>query len=190
MRGAPAARSKGAIMRLLERMALLIKADAHGLVESLEDRTLLLKQYVREAELELARKRARRDALRDDEKRLAEAHARCEEQVRALDDDIALALGGGRDDLARFAIRRLIPLRAEAMVLAAQMGQRRDDARVLDERITVQQTQFDALRTRVNAELARCAEFRPEAPTWTDAAAVTEEAVDLELMRRRQGVSS
>ena len=46
-------------LRLLDRIGTLLKADAHGVVESLEERSLLLKQYLREAELELNRKRAR-----------------------------------------------------------------------------------------------------------------------------------
>ena len=53
-------------LKLFDRIATLLKADAHGIVESLEERTLLLKQYVREAELELNRKRARLDALREE----------------------------------------------------------------------------------------------------------------------------
>ena len=46
-------------IRLFDRIRMLLKADAHGVVESLEERSLLVKQYVREAEIELDRKRAR-----------------------------------------------------------------------------------------------------------------------------------
>ena len=63
-------------IKLFDRIATLVKADAHGLVESLEERSLLLKQYVREAEIELNQKRARLEALREEEKRLREALAR------------------------------------------------------------------------------------------------------------------
>ena len=49
-------------IRLRDRITTLLKADAHGLVESLEERSLLLKQYLREAEIELNRKRARLEA--------------------------------------------------------------------------------------------------------------------------------
>jgi phage shock protein A len=94
-------------LKLFDRIATLLKADAHGVVESLEERSLLLKQYVREAEIELNRKRAELEALRDEEKRLRESLTRREEESRALDEDISLALAGGKDDLARFAIRRL-----------------------------------------------------------------------------------
>ena len=40
-------------MKFLDRMALLVKADAHGVMDQLEERSLLVKQHLREAELEL-----------------------------------------------------------------------------------------------------------------------------------------
>lgn len=172
-------------LRLFERITLLLKADAHGVIESLEERSLLLKQYVREAELELTRKRARLEAVRDEEKRFREALGRCTDEVRALDEDIALALAGGKDDLARFAIRRLIPRRNDIKALQAQIEQRGDEGQALADRLTAQQAQFDRLRTRVRAELARQSEAIPSAP-WACDAAVAEEEVELELLRRRQ----
>ena len=99
-------------LKLFDRITTLVKADAHGVVESLEDRALLLKQCVREAEIDLNRKRAELEALHDEEKRLRETQARREDEARALDEDVTLALAGGKDDLARFAIRRLLFARA------------------------------------------------------------------------------
>jgi phage shock protein A len=175
-------------LRLLDRIATLLKADAHGMVESLEERSLLLKQYLREAELELNRKRARLEALRDEEKRLREASARREEDIRALDQDVGLALAGGKDDLARFAIRRLLPRRTELKALMAQIARHEEEGRVLAERIETQQTQLDALRLRVRAEVAR---ERDDvgAPSWAVEPVVADEEVELELMRRRGGAS-
>ena len=172
-------------MKLFDRMAILLKAESHGVIESLEERSLLLKQYVREAEIELNRKRARLEAVRDEETRLGETLARCTDDMRALDEDIALALAAGKDDLARFAIRRLLPRRSEATALRVQIEQRTAEARALSERVAAQQAQFDDLRIRVRAELAR--ESDPCAPAWPGEAAVADEEVELELMRRRQG---
>ena len=49
---------------------------------------------------------------------------RREEEIRSLDEDVALALASGKDDLARFAIRRLLPKRAEVKALAARIAER------------------------------------------------------------------
>lgn len=176
-------------IKLFDRMTLLLKADAHGVLESLEERSLLLKQYLREAEIELDRKRARLAAVRDEEKRLGEALARYEDEIRALDEDIGLALAGGKDDLARFAIRRLLPRRNEAAAVRAQIEQRGAEAQALTERVTAQQAQFEQLRARVRAELAHAADPLA-APPWACEGAVADEQVELELLRRRQAAGN
>lgn len=171
-------------IRLLDRVATLLKADAHGVIESLEERSLLLKQHVREAEIEIDRKRARLEAVREEEKRLGEALARRAEEIRSLDEDIALALAGGKDDLARFAIRRLLPRRGEVKVLQAQLEQRHAECGALAERLEAQEEQLEGLRTRVRAELALGCEAAP-VPAWVSEPVVADEEVELELMRRR-----
>ena len=98
-------------MKFLNRLAVLVKADAHGVLEQLEERSLLAKQHLREAELELNRKRARSEALEEESRRLAEEAERIEGEVVALDADVELALAGGKAELARFSVRRLLPRR-------------------------------------------------------------------------------
>jgi phage shock protein A len=170
--------------RLVDRITTLFRADAHGVVEALEERSLLLKQYVREAELELDRKRARLEAVREEEKRLREALERREAERVALDEDVGLALAGGKEDLARFAIRRLIPCRRVVQALRAEVAERAEEGRVLAERVEVQEAQLEGLRTRVRAALARPAD--PERPGgWLAEPAVADEEVELELLRRR-----
>jgi phage shock protein A len=171
-------------LRLFDRIGTLLRADAHGIVESLEERSLLLKQYVREAELELNRKRARLEAVREEEKQLHELLARRTDEIRGLDEDVALAIASGKDDLARFAIRRLLPRRAEVKALVARIAERAAEAQGLAERVELQQGQLDALRARVRAELAREAPGI-DASSWGGEAMVADEEVELELMRRR-----
>jgi phage shock protein A len=172
-------------LKLLDRIATLLKADAHGVVESLEERSLLLKQYVREAEIELNRKRAQLEALRDEEKRLREVLTRREEESRGLDEDIALALAGGKDDLARFAIRRLLPRRSEAKAVSARLEELAPESQALAERLAEHEKQFETLRTRVRSELARETEIEASSG-WLAEPVVAEEEVELELMRRRR----
>ena len=107
--------------RLFHRITTLLAADAHGVVESLEERSLLLKQYLREAERALDDTRARLEAVRDDARRLAQEIAHHEREIATLDEDVGLALGAGKDDLARFAIRRLLPHR-RALAARYQAG--------------------------------------------------------------------
>ena len=172
-------------LKLFDRIATLLKADAHGVVESLEERSLLLKQYLREAELELNRKRADLEGLREEEKRLRETLARREEESRALDEDVTLALAGGKDDLARFAIRRLLPRRNEAKALAVRLGEIVEESEALAGRLAEQERQFEALKTRVRAELARAPETDTSA-AWLAEPVVADEEIELEILRRRR----
>lgn len=173
--------------RLFDRVAVLLKADAHGLVESLEDRALLLKQLLREAELALDDTRARLEAAREDAKRLGEAIAVHDREIAALDADVALALGGGQDDLARFAIRRLIPRRKAREALATRAAARGAEAAALAERVEDQHAKLAALRARVRAELARARTADPVVSTCAGEPPVADEEVEIELMRRRAG---
>ena len=50
-------------MSWLTRTATLLRADAHGVVDALEDKALMLRQHVREAAAELGRKRCHVEAL-------------------------------------------------------------------------------------------------------------------------------
>src|SRR5262249_13380502 len=161
--------------RLFDRIAMLLKADAHGVLEALEERSLLLKQCVREAELELDRKRARLETVRDEEKRLREALARREDEVRALDEDVTLALAGGKEDLARFAIRRLIPRRSDTNSLRVEIERRVEEARALAERLEAQRVELEDLKVRVRADLARHA--GTGAPSWLEEPVVADEKV-------------
>jgi phage shock protein A len=169
---------------VFERIRTLIRADAHGVLESLEERSLLLKQYVREAELELGRRRARIEALADEAKRLGDELEPCRDDIRRLDADVELALEGGEEELARFAIRRLLPRRAAAKLLEAQIAQRDQERTGLEERLRGQEEQLEALKARVRGELARRA-AADQSPTWLSEPTVAEEEVELELMRRR-----
>ena len=169
-------------MKFLDRLALLVKADAHGVMDQLEERGLLVKQHLREAELELTRKRARAEALEEEERRLGEEAGRLEARAAAFDEDAELALAGGKEELARFALRRLLPLREAARERRLRLAGLREDRVRLVERLEAQEAELDALRSRARAGLA--AEATPE-PAPLAPGTVAEEQVELELLRRR-----
>lgn len=172
-------------MRFFDRLTTLVKADAHGVVDALEERSLLLRQHVREAELELLQKRARVEALGDEEARLREERERCSRRLASLDEDIALALDGGKEDLARFAIRRMIPDRRALSALDAQIAEVVEAREKIAERLEAQEQQFEALRQRARVHLQ---ETTRDAGDLRDVIepAVADEEVEIELLRRRQ----
>jgi phage shock protein A len=171
-------------MKFFDRLALLVKADAHGVLEQLEERSLLAKQHLREAELELQRKRARSEALEDESRRLAEEAERLEAEIAALDEDVALALSRGEEDLARFAVRRLLPKRRAAEELRRRLAEIIElRGRVLA-KLESQEREFEELQRKVRARLAALRE-EDTARAVVAETPVADEEVEIELLRRR-----
>jgi phage shock protein A len=169
--------------RFFDRMATLLKADAHGVLDALEERQLLLRQHLRDAELALDRKRARLEGLAREEERLGEALGRQDTELARLDEDVALALAGGRDDLARFALRRWIPGRRAREARGAALADVREERERLAGAVAAQERAFEELRARIRARLAgRAAEPDDDA---LRSACPDEDEVELELLRRR-----
>lgn len=170
-------------MRLFDRVTRLLRSDAHGILDQLEERSLLLKQNLRDAELLIEGKRARAEALEEDQRRSREEAERLRARERSLDEDVELALTGGKPELARFAVGRLLPVREarrELELRIAELGAERDR---LCERLEEQEAQLAALRTRVQARLAERPREAPAAGLRTPA----DEEIDLELLRRAAG---
>jgi phage shock protein A len=172
-------------LRLLDRLATLARADAHGVLDALEERSLLLRQHLRDAELALQRRRARLEGLAREEERLVEALRREDAELARLDEDVALALAGGREDLARFALRRLLPRRREREAQAAALADVRDERAEGGERRAAQERAFEELRARVRARLAKGT--RDEDDELLGPALADDEEVEIELLRRTGG---
>jgi len=187
-------------MKFLDRALRLIRADAHGVVDHLEESSLLLKQHLREAEVEVTRKRVRVESLEREEQQITEAVDRLERQLRKLDEDVELALAGDKEELARFAVKRLLPVRASLTALR-ERGEMIHKERVrIADRLAQQEEQYEELCREVKLRLA--AAQREKAARDADlgagaiwdadstlagscSASASDEEVELELLRRR-----
>ncbi len=172
-------------MGLLTRMTTLFKADAHGVVDSIEDRSLLLKQHLREAESELVRKRARLEAVVAEEKQSREASKRLATEMKRLEEDVSLAMDGDKEELARFAIKKLLGLKRRSEQVERRGKQLREECAEVEKELEQQEQELSELRVRVKAFLARAhageEDFRFIEPV------VEDEEIEIELLRRRQG---
>ena len=103
-----------------------------------------------------------------------------------LDQDVKLALERGEEDLARFAIRRLIAHRRQAEGLDEAIRAHREEREQLAAKLDEQEIELEALRDRVRQALARerVAERDARDPEAC-AATVKDEEVEIELLRRR-----
>ena len=170
-------------MRWIDRLATLMKADAHGVLEQLEERSLLAKQHLREAELELTRKRARCEALEDEVRRVAEEASRLETEITSLDEDVELALSGDKEELARFSVRKLLPKRRALEQLRQRGSELTEEHQRLQGRLETQEAQLEELKRKVRTRLA--AERASDLEGSVAELPAADEEVELELLRRR-----
>jgi phage shock protein A len=175
-------------MKIFDRLGLLIRADAHGMMDRLEERTLLVKQHLREADLELSRKRARLSAIDEELARLGEEARRTEARLAEFDADVDLALARGEEELARFALRRLLPERAAFRSMHDRSTALEAERERLGSRLAGQEAAFESLRVRARARIAEL-----EAADGGESfrtSAVADEEIEFELLRRRGATSA
>lgn len=173
-------------MSFLDRLRTLLRADAHGVVDALEDQALLLRQHLRDAAAELDRKRAQLTGLDAEERDLEAERRRLGDEVRALDDDVALALATGREDLARFTLKRLLPQRRRDRRIETRLAELRRERDELRPVLAEQESAYAELERRVRGHLARLdQEASGVSHLLFDDPAVTDEEVEIELLRRR-----
>ena len=191
-------------MKFLDRALRMLRADAHGVMDQLEERSLLLKQHLREAEVELTRKRVRLEVLEEQERQLRDETSRLERELARLDEDVELSLAGENEELARFAVRRMLPVRDALRALVERDAATREERERVAARLSEQQEEFEELRGQVAVQLAslkrESARGASEAADrgWASCdgvgsvstAVASDEEVELELLRRREGAGA
>lgn len=172
-------------MDLLNRLRFSVSADAHGLIDALEDRNLLLKQHLRDAERALDQKRAEHARLEAEASRLGDELAHVVAEAARHDADAELAIREGRDELARKALARALPLGQLARRLHARSAQNARERSELAARLESQTSAFMAMRSRVETALASA----PGSSTLCEQP-VTDDQVELELLRRKRAAEN
>ncbi len=168
-------------MKLFKRFITLARADAHGVIDSLEDTELILKQCLREAEIELDRKRTRFESLSNQLDQMEKERLRLSRDVQQLEADIALAMKQEQEELARYSVRRFLTKRKQEEELSLALPEERESYNNLEVEISTQEEELARLKEKVQTHLASQAQaliHPPEAP-------VCEEEIELELLRRR-----
>jgi len=172
-------------VKVMDRLSTLIRADAHGVMDRLEEHSLLVRQHLRDAEIALEHDRVRLAALEEERRRLDAATRRAEARLAELDADVALALERLEEELARYAVRRLLPQRDALRARRERAAELAAARERLAARLRERETAFADLRTRARARLAELERAAPEPAA--PAAEVADEEIDLELLRRRAG---
>ncbi|MCG6917263.1 MAG: PspA/IM30 family protein [Deltaproteobacteria bacterium] len=180
-------------MGIMTRFMRLCKADIHGVMDQLEDKGLLLKQYLRDMEEELSQKEARLRKLVVSRDKLQQDCDKYSGECEKLDADIESALKKGKDDIARLLIKKLKPMTAHREELARHIQNLGKEITQYHGLIEEQRLQYEQLELRAKQYF-----HREEREKWERAIASTipsppsgepsEEEVELELLKRKEAV--
>ena len=138
-------------MRMIKRLTTLLKADAHGVLDQLETRKLLAKQYLREAQIALDREQASCESMSDELRTIDREKNSIELEIEKIDQDVNLALSGGKQDLARFALRKLLQARSRLERLSKQKLSLEEKYSESQEKLAQRSEELIQLRERVRS---------------------------------------
>lgn len=178
-------------MSIMSRIMRLWKADLHGVMDQLEDKSLLLKQCLREMETSLEQKQTHLAQLRRTCEQIRKDQSVRDGEREKVEEDIALAVRKEKDDIARMLIRKRMTLQADSERMVLQLQQLEEESQRLGRVLSDQQGQYERLKIKA---AAYCQQAEHHATTgagdvWNDPvgmAFATDEEVELELIRCKE----
>ena len=142
-------------MGLMTRLLRLWKADLHGVMDQLEDKELLLKQYLREMENDLLDKKRGLDQLDAKIEQIKHTLAGRKKELEAMESDLTLAVEKDKTDIARMVIRKRIALQSTCRHLEHQCSSLESDREKQATILIEQNARYDELKIRVTTFLQR-----------------------------------
>ena len=138
-------------MGIFTRIMRLCKADLHGVMDQLEDKELLLKQYLREMETSLQEKENHLNQLMRREDNIRRDLALREEEIEKLEKDLALSLRKEKDDIAKLLIRKQRGQKAVCNQLRQQLQALEEERQRIGRLLGEQRLQYDQLNVKAAA---------------------------------------
>jgi phage shock protein A len=179
------------IMSIFSRMFRLCKADLHGVMDQLEDKGLLLKQCLREMEESLKHKEGRLDQIDRAGEQIRRALDRHNEESVKLEQDLELAVGKEKDEIARMLIRKRRTLQGGCGQLQRQLEALEEERGQVAGTLEKQRLQYDQLKAKAGAFCRQAEDRRFEEPLETMDGAFawqtpSEQEIELELLQRKE----
>ncbi|MBU0730951.1 MAG: PspA/IM30 family protein [Proteobacteria bacterium] len=182
-------------MAIMTRFVRIWKADVHGVMDQMEDKTLILKQSLRDMEEELAKKEARLAHLAASKEKLVSDKQQIADELLKLEDDLDIAVSRDKDDIARMLIKKIKPLSGHQDALTRRITTLEQDIKRFAEKTGEQQLQYKQFHLKATEYLHACEkeEWEQTASSFFPNSAsveVNEEEIELELIRRKEKVNA
>jgi phage shock protein A len=182
-------------MGIMTRIVRIFKADIHGVMDQLEDKELLLKQYLRDMEAALTKKETRLGKMKTARNQARQEQAKYTLEIEKLEQDLSVAIKKEKDDIARLLIKKLKPLSRLRDGLQSHTDTLDQEIAGFKDCISKQRLQYDQLKHRSTEFL-----YRVEQNQWekvhstfspgTLSEVFSDEEIELELLQRKEALSS
>ncbi len=178
-------------MGLTSRLVRLCRADLHGVMDQLEDKELLMRQYLREMENELNRKETVLKQMTDTRASLDSERVKTEKKIESLEGEIDLAITRDRDDIARFLIRNFKSTKSQLVYLEERIEKLDEKIEETDQCLSRQKEEYQNYSCRCKdflTSFSRSKNFESVSgipgKEWEEN--IFAEEIEVELLRRKE----
>ncbi len=178
-------------MSILTRVTRLFKADIHGVMDQLEDKELLIKQYLREMENSLQNKDIHLQQISTSLTENNNRQIKHQLEIEKLEKDLELALRKEKDDIARLLIRKQRTQQMHYKQLKTQHGFLEKQIEQLTATIDKQRLLHESLKSKA---LAFCHSQTKNCDAgllmsdYENSNILADDEIELELIRRKEAL--
>ncbi|MGB7182044.1 MAG: PspA/IM30 family protein [Burkholderiaceae bacterium] len=174
-------------MALITRFSALLRADAHAVLDQIEDPVAVLRQAVRDMQVESEASEQRVRAVQQQLSILEERYCEGLQAVERLNGQLDDALDAGRDDLARGVIRHRLQQEMLNESVDRQISRQRESLSAAREQHREQSSQLENMQQKLRIFGRNDGPCRASVPIADPApVVVTEDRVELELVRLKK----
>ena len=180
-------------MGILTRVLRICKADIHGVMDQLEDKELLLKQYLRDMAEALEQKEARLKKMNLSRSQAVRKRDKYNQDIEKLEQDLEVAIKRDKDNIARLLIKKLKPLTRLRADIERHIDALDHEIAQFNDCIDQQRLQYEQLKQRAT-EYFHQAEQTEWEKTFSDfipasiSQELSDEEVELELIQRKEAL--
>ncbi len=180
-------------MSIMTRLIRLFKADIHSIIDHLEDKRLLLKQYFRDMEDALEQKEVRLKRLKASRNKIKHEEEKYIHEIGNLEQELMTAIHKDEDNIARLLIKKLKSLTSHREELRNYLEILEYRISQLENCIAEQQLRYKQLRLRAEEYLrGEIHEKWTKIPfpmlPFNSIQEPSEEEVELELLQRKEAL--
>lgn len=135
-------------MTLIHRVARLFRADAHALLDRIEEPDLVLRQSVQEMQQEIDAERRRQRLMEQEASAVARRRAELSRELERLGEQLDVCFESGHQDLARGLIRRRLEAERLGQSLASEQEERSEGLARMRARLAENGARLEAMRQK------------------------------------------